>query len=150
LVWFSAMGVALGALTTALVWKRTADVIRNVEDALPREGGLGYWQKLESSKRLEEWVPMLSLATVVYIVFAVYLATGVGSDHILPAIWITAVNVLGFGMVQTRRSVEDVAPSLARTAVLAERLTGLSAPDRRLPPLNPDVVVNDREAVANR
>jgi hypothetical protein len=129
LVWFSALGVALGALTTALVSKRTADVIKNIRNTLAHESSLGYWRRLESSKRLQEWVPMLSFTTGVYVVLAAYLATGVGSDHTLPVIWITAVNILGFGIVQTKRSVEEVAPSLARTAVLAERLTALNSPD---------------------
>jgi serine/threonine protein kinase len=127
-VWFSSVGVLLVALTTALVWMRAAEVIEYVEGAvLHRKGGPGYFAGLQPSKRLREWVPMLLCVATIYAVLAILLATKVGSDFMLYAILVTSVNVLGFGIMQTKRSVEEIAPNLIRTAVLGERLTMLAA-----------------------
>ena len=120
----SSLGVATVAATTGLAYWRQSEVIRHVTDGLEPKDRLAtaYWDGFEQpAARLLQWVPMLLYVSVGYAALAVALAADYGEDVHIYALLVTAVNVLGFGIEQARRSADEVAPSLMRTAVLADR-----------------------------
>jgi serine/threonine protein kinase len=124
-IWFSAAGMTMVALNNVVVLKRQRQIISALEaateafrDAYP---AAGYWEGLTPSKRLGEWVPTLFCFTAVVAVLAVALAEGYGRDYGVYAVLMTTLNVLFFGYLHAARQGPEIAPSLLRTAVLADR-----------------------------
>jgi serine/threonine protein kinase len=131
-IWLSAAGIAMVAATSAIVRQRQSEVIRHVTDRLDPADRLAtaYWDGFsDPSARLWQWVPMLLYVSAGYAALGVALAVDYGEDLAIYALLVTAVNVLGFGIEQARRSADEIAPSLMRTAVLADRRRSTSRDD---------------------
>lgn len=145
-LWFSAVGIGVVALNNWVMLRRQTEVIAELDEATSSPGQalvpMGYWAGVESSKRLSEWVPTLSCFAALLALLAGALSLGYGRDYAIYAVWMTTVNVLFFGYVQATRRGPEIASSLARTAILAERRHLASPPSSNVDPAGEDVRVD--------